>query len=189
MILDVSEGIDPSRWAALPTDDRVLVGGRTVWTGPFRDPLVVCQPNRWGIIEASFPDVPCVIEVDPPVSGHLALPDRIVGFVDRSHAPIPPPAPDPLGTHLISGAQTLSKAVTQIRGITLAATPFARTIPLMTPRESHDVIAGCGDRGMEGVRPLPGLAGGVAITVTKRLAAADFETIVRVLKAVVASGR
>lgn len=189
MTIDLSEEIDPALWATLPDDDRVFVGGRTVWTGPFREPLVVAQPNRWGVIEEGFPDVACVVEVDAPVSGHLSMPARTVGFVDRAHRSVPPPERQPLGARLIAGAQTLSKAITQIRGVTVAAMPFARTIPLMTPREPADVIAECHRAGLVGIRRLPGLAGGVALTVTERLGPDDFGRIADVLAGVVGRER
>lgn len=165
MRVDVSEGIDPEEWPPLPTDDRLMVGGRTLWTGPFRPPVVVAQPNRWGVIEVDFPAVPCLVEADPVVTGCLPLPDQVVGFVDRAHRPIPAPSDHETGRLLIDRAARLGKQLTQTRRVRLAAGPVARTLPLLTPRHPDDLIAACADRGVVGLRPLAGMAGGVALSV------------------------
>lgn len=165
MSVDVSEGISPEKWAPLPGHDRVLVGGHTVWTGPFRAPVVVAQPNRWGVIEQDFPDVRCLVEADPPVTAHLPLPARVGGFLDRCHRPIDIPVEDEAGRRLMDQAARLARSLIQTRGVQVAATPFARTIPLLTPRTPADLIAECAEQGLVGIRPLSGLAGGVALSV------------------------
>lgn len=189
MTIDVSEGIDPSLWAPLPTNDRVLVGGRTVWTGPFSEPVVVAQPNRWGVIEAEFPDVRCLLEGDPPVTGHLPQPRKVMGYVDRSHQPIDPPQATAAGERLMATAESLAKSITQLGGVTVAATPFARTIPLMIPLEPSRLIATCREHGLLGIHPLPGMAGGIALAVTERHGPKELRTIVEVLASAVAPER
>lgn len=183
--IDLSEETDPTRWKSLPTGDRVSVGGRTVWTGPFQTPVVVAQPNRWGIIESSFPEVPCIVEVDPAVSGLLAMPDEVVGYVDRFHQPTDRPQPTPLGRDLMKRAQRLAKALTQIRGVVVAASPFARTVPLITPMDPESLAEACHGRDIVGIRPLHGMAGAVALTVRPEHRPEHLETVARVLAEVV----
>lgn len=185
MSVDVSEGISPDEWAPLPGHDRLLVGGHTVWTGPFPDPVVVAQPNRWGVIERDFPAVPCLVEADPPVTGHLPLPARVGGFLDRRHRPIDAPVAEETGRRLIDQAARLAKSLTQTRGIQVAATPFARTIPLLTPRTPADLITECAAQGLVGIRALPGLAGGVALSVRPDHRPDHLDQVVSVIRSVV----
>lgn len=165
MRIDLAADIHESAWAPLPGHDRVMVGGRTMWIGPFDPPVLVAQPNRWGVIEGEFPPVPCLVEADPLVTGLLDLPEVVVGFVDRSHTPIDPPPATTLGKELMEAARILAKILTQIRGVVVAATPFARTVPVITPLEPSELIAACSVRGVVGIRPLAGMAGAVALTV------------------------
>lgn len=185
MRVDVSEGIDPGDWAPSPTEDRVLVGGRTVWTGPFHPPVLVAQPNRWGVIEAYFPDVPCLVEADPAVTGHLPLPGDVVGFVDRSHRPLAEPPKDDTGRRLMKRAVGLGKSLGQIKGVKVAATPFARTLPLLTPSDAHGLIWACAELGLTGLRPLEGLAGGVALTVREEHGPPELDRVTEVIRTVV----
>lgn len=185
MKVDVSEGIDHENWAPLPGHDRVLVGGHTVWSGPFEPPVVTPQPNRWGVIDHDFPGVECLVEADPEVTGHLPLPGRVVGFVDRTHRPINAPCVHPEGRGLMEKAARLGKRLTQMRGVRLASSPFARTVPLVTPRDANELIRDCVARGVTGIRPLPGLAGGVALSVHQHHDPDQLDHIVAVLRAVV----
>lgn len=179
--VDLSEGTSPENWAPLPTEDRVLVGGHTVWTGPFRPPVVVAQPNRWGVVEAGFPTVACLVEADPLVTAHLPLPQQVVGFVDRSHRPIDDPRRREAGLRLMETAARLATSLTQIKGVKVAATPFARTVPLLVARDPVSLIRSCTQRGMVGMRALPGLGGGVALTVNEDHGPDELERILRVL--------
>lgn len=165
MTIDFSEGIDPQQFAPLPAHDRAFVGGRTVWTGPYRPPVVVCQPNRWGVVEDTFPSVPCVVEADPVVTGWLALPDDVVGFVDRAHRPISQPGRSPEGREAMRKASRLASMVAQLKGVGPLTRDFARTVPLITPVEAVQIIEFFDSCGIVGVRPLDGLAGGLAVTV------------------------
>lgn len=179
--MNVAEGAPPAEWASLPDGDRVLVGGHTVWTGPFRAPIVVAQPNRWGVIEDRFPDLPCVVESDPVVTGCLPLPAAVLGFVDRAHRPIDRPGCGH-GRSLMDAAASLAAALTQIKGVKVAATPFARTIPLLVPRHPQGLIEECARRGVVGIRPLPGLGGGIALSVRAEHGRAELERIRLVLE-------
>lgn len=185
--IDLSEETDPTGWRSLPTGDRVVVGGRTVWTGPFQTPVVVAQPNRWGVIESSFPEVPCIVEVDPAVSGLLAMPDEVVGYVNRLHQQTGRPQPTPLGRELMNRAQRLAKALAQIRGVVVAASPFARTVPLITPMDPERLAEACQGRDIVGIRPLHGMGGAVALTVRPEHRPEQLETVVTVLAEVIAS--
>lgn len=182
--VNVGEGIDPGEWGPLPEDDRVLVGGHTVWSGPFHPPVVVPQPNRWGVIESRFPDVACLVEADAEVTGSLPLPRRVVGFVDRAHRPIERP-PTGTGAELIEKARRLAGALSQIKGVGVAARPFARTIPLLVPAEGTDLIGRCRQRGVEGMRLLPGIGGGVALSAREEHRKGDLEQIVDAVRAAV----
>lgn len=184
MRIDLSEGIDPAEWGDVRSDDRVQVGGVTVWTGPFTTPVIVTQPNRWGVIEPRFPDVPCVVEVDPAVSGWLLMPADVVGYVDRAHRPVDAPQREASGKKLMERARRLAKIITQTRGVVVAATPFARTIPLLTPLDSQQLITGCKERGVVGMRPLSGMAGAVALTVREEHDEEHFRRVAEVLASV-----
>lgn len=185
--IHLSEEPDPTHWETLPTGDRVVVGGRTVWTGPFETPVVVAQPNRWGVIESTFPEAPCMVEVDPAVSGWLAMPDDVVGYVDRLHRPVDRPQPTPLGRDLMTRAQRLAKALTQIRGVVVAASPFARTIPIITPMDPVKLVEACHGRDIAGIRPLRGIGGAVALTVRPEHRPEDLDTVATVLAELVSS--
>lgn len=185
MRVDVSEGISPDEWAPLPGHDRVLVGGHTVWTGPFDPPVVVAQPNRWGVVERDFPAEMCLVEADPPVTAHLPLPARISGFLDRSHRQIDVPGQEAIGRGLMDQAARLAKSLTQTRGVQVAATPFARTVPLLTPRTPTELISECAEQGLMGVRALSGLAGGVALSVRPEHGPDHLDHVVAVIRAAV----
>jgi hypothetical protein len=183
LTIDVSDDIDPELWAPLPRRDRLTVGGRTIWLGTHTgEVVVVAQPNRWGVVEREFPDAPCLVEADPQVTGLLPLPGDVRGFVDRTHRPIPPPKATDVGRRLLAGAARLGKMLQQIKGVTIAATPFARTVPIITPREPIDLVAACRERGVKGLRPLGSVAGGVAITVKPEHDRIALERIVEVLE-------
>lgn len=183
LTVDVSDDIDPELWAPLPRRDRLAVGGRTIWLGAASgEVVVVAQPNRWGVVEREFPDAPCLVEADPPVTGLLPLPGDVRGFVDRTHRPIPPPRVTDVGRRLLAGAARLGKMFQQIKGVTIAATPFARTVPIITPREPDDLVVACRDRGLTGLRPLGSMAGAVAITVKPEHDRIALERIVEVLE-------
>ena len=186
MTIDLSEATDPTRWKSLPTGDRVVVGGHTLWTGPFETPVVVAQPNRWGVIESSFPEVPCIVEVDRAVSGWLSMPDHVVGYVDRFHRPTDRPKPTQLGRDLMNRAQRLAKALTQIRGVAVAGSPFARTVPLITPMEPEKLVEACSGRHIVGIRSLPGMGGAVALTVRPEHRSEHLDTVATVLAEVIA---
>jgi hypothetical protein len=179
--IDVSEGAGPDTWAPLPTDDRVMVGGHTVWTGPFRTPVVVPQPNRWGVIESGFPDVPCVVEADPLVTAHLPLPGLVVGFVDRTHRAIDEPYRRDTGLRLMETAARLAKRLTQIKGVRVVATPFARTVPLLVGHDPLSLVRRCSERGLVGMRPLPAVGGGVALSVNEDHGPDELERIQGIL--------
>lgn len=180
--IDVSEGIDPADFAPLPTHDRVFVGGRTVWTGPFEPPVIVSQPNRWGVIEQGFPTVPCIVEADPVVTGHLGLPEDVRGFLDRAHRPIDPPRPDPPGSDLMRAAARFCSMASQLKGVGPAAQPFARTVPLIIPQDVGVVLAELEADGIIGARPLPEMAGGIALTVHPEHTDSDLRHVVMVLE-------
>jgi hypothetical protein len=163
--VDVSEGGDHGAWAPLPTRDRVLTGGRTVYLGELEAPLLVTQPSRWGVIEASFPAMPCIVECDPLVTAALPLPARVEGWVDRCHRPVEPPGRARRAEELMGRAARFAGTLTQIRGVQVAATPFGRTIPLMVAVDVGDFVAGAARNGVTGLRPLPGLGGGVALSI------------------------
>lgn len=182
MRVDVSEGLFPEEWAPLPHHDRVLVGGHTIWTGPFEPPVVVAQPNRWGVIERDFPDVTCLVEADPSVTAHLPLPVRVGGFLDRTHRQIDAPGKDEAGRRLMERAARLARSLTQTRGLQVAATPFARTLPLITPRTPADLISECAQHDLVGIRPLSGLAGGVALSVRPEHGPEELDHIVSVIR-------
>ncbi|MFP3913317.1 MAG: hypothetical protein ACLFWM_00450 [Actinomycetota bacterium] len=182
MTVDVSEEVPYRQWADLPRGDRVLVGGHTVWSEPVRPPLLVSQPNRWGVVEDHFPPVPCLVEADPAVTGHLPLPDEVVGFVDRAHHPLDAPRETETGRRLLQEAIRLSRRLTQIRGLKVAATPFARTIPILTPRDARALAEGCESDGVAGLRPLEGLGGGVALSIRPEHGPGDLDRIVEVLR-------
>ena len=125
MTVDISEGIDPHLWPDLPAHDRLVVGGHTFWVGPFQPPVIVAQPNRWGVVESCFPDVPCLVECDPEVIAELPLPAETVGFVDRAHRPIGPEDFGRSATELMRGAARLANRLTQIPGVVVFARPEA----------------------------------------------------------------
>lgn len=186
-MIDVSEGSDPRSWVDLPTDDRMVSGGSTVWLGNHADPLVVAQPNRWGVIESVFPSVPSIVEVDEEVSGSLLMPDIIVGFRTRSGAVVEAPRPTHRGMQLMERAAAFGRRLSGVAGITIAAEPFARTIPLLVVAAVPDVIAAVGRAGITGLRILSGIGGGVALTVRSEHTSADLEMIAAVLADVVAA--
>lgn len=181
MTIDLSEGIDPSEWGPLPTNDRVQVGGTTVWTGPYDPPVLVAQPNRWGVVESQFPDVPCLVEIDPAVSGWLPMPEDVLGYVDRAHRRIEEPTAGAVGRRLMDDAEHLAKSLTQIRGVVVAARPFARTAPLITPLEAGLVVVRFQDHGLVGVRPLEQMAGAIALTVRDEHHPEDLRRVADVL--------
>lgn len=187
MTIDLSEETDPTRWESLPTGDRVVVGGHTVWTGPFQTPVVVAQPNRWGVIESSFPEAPCLVEVDPAVSGWLDMPDDVAGYVDRLHRPTDRPQPAPLGRALMNRAQRLAKTLTQIRGVVVAASPFARSVPLITPMDPERLLEACHDRDIVGIRRLRDMGGAVVLTVRPEHGPGELQTVATVFAEVIAS--
>jgi hypothetical protein len=163
--VDVSEGDDDRDWAPLPTHDRVLTGGRTVYLGVPDPPLLVTQPSRWGVVEESFPDVACLVECDPLVTAALPLPARVEGWVDRCHRPVEPPGRPRRAEELMGRAARFAGTLTQIRGVRVAATPFGRTIPILVQVEVGGLVAAAAREGVTGLRPLPGLGGGVALSV------------------------
>lgn len=181
MTIDVSEGIEPDLWPDLPTHDRLVVGGHTFWTGPCRPPVVVSQPNRWGVIESRFPDVACVVECDPAVIADLPLPNRVVRFVDRAHRPISPDAFGRSGPQLMRAAARLANRLNQVPGITIFARPFARSIPIITPREAAWVAERCAEEGVRGLRTSPGVGGGIVLTVREEHTPRDHDRIVEAL--------
>lgn len=183
MRVDLAEGVPSDRWMPLPAHDRVMVGGHTVWTGPFESPVVVAQPNRWGIVEQEFPSVECLVEADPLVTGHLPLPAMVAGFVDRTHRPIAPPSALPEGKRMLEEGQRLAKRLDQIKGLRVAATPFGRTIPLVTPLEAETLIAAAAGEGLVGIRALDGLGGGFALSVGPAHGAAETDYVFGVLRA------
>lgn len=134
------------------------------------------------MIERAFPDLPCLVEADPSVTGHLPLPDEVVGFVDRTHRSIDRPRPDPAGRRLMETAARLAKSLQQIKGVEVAAMPFARTVPLLVPRDPIRLADECVDDGLVGLRPLPELGGGVALSVHEDHDAGRLQHIVTVLR-------
>lgn len=184
--IDVGEEIGPTLWPSLPTGDRLVVGGRTVWLGPFELPLLVAQPNRWGMVEDSFPEVACRVEVDPAVAGLLPHPAEVVAWVDRAHRPIPEPLASSEGRRLIAAAGRLGKMIDLIKGVRLIANPRGRTVAFTTPLEATDLIAGCGPE-LAGMRRLDGMAGGVAVVVRPDHSARDLETIAAVVRRAIES--
>ena len=183
--LDVGEAPDPTTWKGLPTEDRLLVGGRTVWLGPYAEPLIVCQPNRWGVVETEFPDIPCLVEIDPVVAGELPMPTEIVGWLDRAHEPLAAPVATATGREAMSRAARLANKLNSIRGVSVLTTGFARTIPLATGLEAAHLIEQSHQRGLQGIRPLPGTAGGFAITVDPLHSDPDLDFIESTLRSIV----
>ena len=186
--LDLGEAPDPTPWKSLPTEDRLLVGGRTVWLGPHAEPLIVCQPNRWGVVETEFPGVPCLVEIDPVVAGGLPMPAEIEGWLDRAHVPVPAPIATEAGREAMSRAARLAKKLNSIRGVSVLTTGFARTIPLATALEAEDLISQSTTLGLSGIRPLPGTAGGFAITVDPLHSDPDLAFIESTLRSIVDTG-
>lgn len=183
MRVDLAEGVPPDRWTPLPSHDRVMVGGHTVWTGPFDAPVVVSQPNRWGVVEQQFPPVECVVEADPLITAHLPLPEVVEGFVDRTHRRIDPPPALTSGTRMMEEAQRLAKRLTQIRGLQVAATPFGRTVPFVSSVEAPAFIAAAAEEGLVGIRTLDGIGGGFALSVGPDHGSAETEHVFGVLRA------
>jgi hypothetical protein len=179
--IDVSEGIDPDLWPDLPSDDRLVVGGHTFWIGPFRPPVVVAQPNRWGVVESRFPNVPCIVECDPAVIAELPLPDEVMRFVDRAHRPITAEDFGRSGAELMRSAARLANRLTQIPGVSIVARPFARSIPIITPREASWLAERCAEAGIVGLRPLRGIGGAVILSVGEDQTAEDHHRIVEAL--------
>lgn len=179
--VDVAEYGDPSRWAALPTHDRVFSGDRTVYLEPFDTPLIVTQPNRWGVVESSFPDVPCVVECDPVVAAALPTPAVVEVWLDRCHRPIDPPGRRARAAEVIDRAARFAGTLGQIRGVSAAARPFARTIPLLVPVAIGALIDAAARAGVTGIRALGGLGGGIALSVSPDHTDDDLATVRRVL--------
>ena len=178
----VGEEIDPRDWAALPISDRLMVGGRTTWLQPRQSrPPVVPQPNRWGQVEETFPAVPCVVEADPLITGLLPLPADVVGWVDRMHRPLERPVPTGDGRRLLEAAGRLAKVIDQVAGIRLLAHPRGRTVAFITPMETMDVLARCAPV-VAGMRPLAGLAGGLAVVVRPEHSDEDLTTVASQLR-------
>lgn len=186
-MIDLSGGSDPSSWALLPTHDRAMVGGTTVWLGGHTLPLVVPQPNRWGVIEQAFPDVPCVVEADPEVTPWMPLPPRIEGWLDRLHQPVDTPRRTQRGRQLMRRADRLGTRLSQIKGVSVVRRPFGRTLPLLTPLEPALLIAAAAGSGVVGIHPIPGLGGGVTITIGHEHTDNDLDRVVSVVSTAVAS--
>lgn len=184
MRVDVSEGVDPALWPELPAD-RLVVGGHTFWTGPHRPPVIVSQPNRWGVIESRFPDILCLVECDPEVIAELPLPAEVVGFVDRAHRPLGTESFGRDGNTLVRAAGRLANRITQIPGVSVLARPFARSIPLITPREPTAVAKTFAEHGIHGLRPLSEVGGGIVLTVRTEHTSDDHDRIVGALLAAV----
>lgn len=167
MTVDWSEDGDAAAWAEADSAGRVMVGGHTVWTGRPPGVPIFAQPNRWGVIEDenASPDGPCRVEADPLVTGHLPLPSQVIEFVDRRHQRIPAPRASERGRRAMAAARHLAKIVEQIPAVRVAARPFARTIPLTTPLEAAELLAGLESANIVGGRLLPALAGGVALSI------------------------
>ncbi|MGH8911181.1 MAG: hypothetical protein ACRDVD_01615 [Acidimicrobiia bacterium] len=179
--IEVGEGIETSLWPPLPVKDRLLVGGTTVWLGPFDIPLLVAQPNRWGMVEEAFPAVACLVETDPLIAGLLPQPANVVGWVDRAHRPIEPPKATGEGQTTIDAAGRLAKMIDQIKGVRLIARPQGRTVVFTTPLEAPDLIAKCRPK-LAGLRQLDGLAGAVAVVVAPSHSAVDLVSIATILR-------
>ncbi len=180
MTVDVGEDVDPACWAPLPSHDRLLAGGHTVWIRAPDVPASVTQPNRWGVVETDFPAVPCLVECDPEVIRELVHPAEVVGFVDRRHRPIDPSDFGSQGKELMDRAERLAKRLTQIGGVRILARPFARKVPLLTPREASRLIQDCAADGLIGLRPLGEVGGAVALTVSSRHTRSDFDAIAEI---------
>ena len=179
--IEVGEGIETSLWPPLPARDRLLVGGKTVWLGPFDIPLLVAQPNRWGMVEDSFPAVACLVETDPLIGGLVPQPAHVVGWVDRAHRAIERPKATPEGQATIDAAGRLAKMIDQIKGVRLVARPQGRTVALTTPLEARDLISRCRPE-LAGLRKLDGIAGAVAIAVAPGHSAEDLVSIATILR-------
>lgn len=160
--VNFGEDLDDRDWAALPDDSRLLVGGRTVWTRPPASGVLVTQPNRWGLAEDRFPDVPCLVEIDPVVAGLLPRPATVQGWLDRRHRPIPPPQASSHARYLLELARRLGARLNQVKSVRILARPNARTVVFSTPAEPDDLIAAAHRAGIEGLRAITGMAGAVA---------------------------
>lgn len=158
-----------------------MVGGTTVWLGGHTLPLVIPQPNRWGLIEQTFPDVGCVVEADPEVTPWMPLPSRIEGWVDHRHHPIDPPRRTQRGRQLMLRAERLGTMLSQIKGVSVVRRPFGRTLPLMTPLEPARLIATAAADGIIGIHPIHGLGGGVIITIGHEHTDDDLSRVVSVV--------
>lgn len=165
MTLFVGEDVDPDSWAELPTHDRVFTGSETVFLPPLSPPVVVTQPNRWGVIEQRFPADPCLVECDPVVVAALPRPGNVAGWMDRRHRPIDLPGRPQRARGLIRRARRLAGMLASLPGVEVAAQPFARTIPLRVRADVTDLIGRMAEEGVVGLRPLEGLGGGLAVSV------------------------
>lgn len=109
--------------------------------------------------------MPCVVEIDPVVSGELPMPAEVVAWVDRCHRSLETPVSSETGRYSIKQARRLANMLNSMNGISILAGGFARTIPLSTPLEASELIERAERRGLSGIRALPEIAGGIAITV------------------------
>lgn len=186
MTVDVGECGDHAAWADLPSSDRVFTGDRTVYLEPFDPPLLVVQPNRWGVIETWFPDVACVVECDPVVTSALPLPRIVDGWMDRFHRPVDEPGRPARAEETMRRATRFARTLCQLRGVSVAATPFARTIPLIVPVRVDELVEEAASHGVVGLRPLDGLGGGVALSVHPEHTDQELATVRQVLGGLVA---
>src|SRR5690606_17828951 len=75
------------------------------------------------------------------------------------------PGRSPEGREAMRKASRLASMVAQLKGVGPLTRDFARTVPLITPVEAVQIIELFDSCGIVGVRPLDGLAGGLALTV------------------------
>lgn len=179
------EDIPAESWGPIPSDGRLIVGGRTVWTSTPPEPVLVTQPNRWGLAEPGFPAVPCLVEIDPVIAGALARPEKVVGWVDRRHQPVAAPTETHSARRLIGRAARLAKMLDQLKGVRVIAVPTARTVAFTTPIEATGLIAGCVAGGIEGLRSLAGIGGAVAAVVSPDHTDEDFHRLADLVQATV----
>jgi hypothetical protein len=181
----------------LPDPDSLHLGidGLTIWVeqGPAPDQLVMSQPNGWGVFEdlAAASSVArrhravLAVAVDPLLLPLVDLPEGSLGLTQWREADMT--ALEAGASSSVASARVLSRRLTQIRGVRVATSNrFGRRIPLIVPEEPMLVLEGLRRAGAEGGMVLPGLPGGLAVTVGWWHTRAQLEAYADALAAILA---